>query len=118
MDVGKTLMRDRDVLRKKVDVAVSFDGVAGCARGAPVEDQVRANIPGGNEAAGSPATRVSEIVKMLENEVAERLGDERREDSNGEVPVELVASDRVRGDGEGGGVEELLSFGTGEFMLC
>ena len=52
-------MRDGDVLRKKMDVAVSFGGVAGCARVAPVEDiteKVRPNILGGNKAAGSLAT--------------------------------------------------------------
>ena len=101
------LMRDWDVLRKKVDVAVSFGGVAGCARAAPLEDvkgKVRPNIPGGNKAAGNLATWVGQVVKMLENEMAERLCDQQPEDSSGDVTKELVAGNRVRGDGEGGGV--------------
>ena len=54
---------------------------------------------------------------MLENEVAERLWDQRPEDSCGDVAVELVASDRVRGNGEGGRMKELLCFRTGELLL-
>ena len=42
-------------------------------------------------------------MKMLEKEVAERLGDQWPEDASGDVIVELVASDRVREDGERGG---------------
>ena len=107
MDVRKTLIRDWDVLRKKVDVAVSFSFVVGCARAAPVEDvmgKVRPNMLGGNKVAGSPATWVGQVVKMLENEVVERLWDQRLKDSSGDVAVELVAGDNVRGDSEGGGV--------------
>ena len=54
---------------------------------------------------------------MLENEVAERLRDQWPEDSSGDVAVELVASDRVGGNGKGGRMEELLGFRTGEFLL-
>ena len=54
---------------------------------------------------------------MLENEVAERLGDQWSEDSSGDVAIELVAGDRVRGNGKGGRVEELLRFRTGELLL-
>ena len=49
------------MLREELDVAVSFCGVAGGARAAPMEDitgKVRPNIPGGDEAAGSAATRM------------------------------------------------------------
>ena len=45
---------------------------------------------------------------MLENEVAERLGDQWPEDSSGDVAIELVAGDRVRGNCKGGRVEELF----------
>ena len=48
-------------MREELDVAVSFCGVAGGARAAPMEDitgKVRPNIPGGDEAAGSTATRM------------------------------------------------------------
>ena len=48
-------------MREELDVAVSFCGVAGGARAAPMEDitgKVRPNIPGGNQAAGSSATRM------------------------------------------------------------
>ena len=54
---------------------------------------------------------------MLENEVAERLGDQWPEDSSGDVAVELVAGDRVRGNGQGGRVEKLLHFRTGDLLL-
>ena len=54
---------------------------------------------------------------MLENEVAERLGDQWPEDSSGDVAVELVAGDRVRGNGKGGRVEKLLHFRTGDLLL-
>ena len=56
-------------------------------------------------------------MEMLENEVAERLRDQWPEDSSGDVAVELVASDSVRGNGKGGRVEELLRFRTGELLL-
>ena len=49
------------MLREEVDVAVSFGGVAGSARAAPMEDipgKVRPNVPGGDQAAGSAATRM------------------------------------------------------------
>ena len=48
-------------MREELDVAVSFCGVAGGARAAPMEDitgKVRPNIPEGDEAAGSAATRM------------------------------------------------------------
>ena len=45
---------------------------------------------------------MGQVVEVLENEVAERLWDQWPEDSGGDVAVELVASDRVRGNGEGG----------------
>ena len=48
MNVRKPLLRNGDVLRKELGVAVSFGSVAGCARAAPMEDitgQVRPNIP-------------------------------------------------------------------------
>ena len=54
---------------------------------------------------------------MLQNEVAERLGDQWPEDSSGHVTVELVAGNRVRGNVKGGRVEELLRFRTGELLL-
>ena len=54
---------------------------------------------------------------MLENEVAEWLRDQWSKDSSGDVAVELVSSNRMRGDGEGRGVEELLSLRTGELVL-
>ena len=54
---------------------------------------------------------------MLQNEVAERLGDQWPEDSSGHVTVELVAGNRMRGNGKGGRVEELLRFRTGELLL-
>ena len=53
----------------------------------------------------------------MQNEVAERLGDQWPEDSSGHVTVELVAGNRVRGNGKGGRVEELLRFRTGELLL-
>ena len=93
------------MLRKKLDVAVSFGSMASSARAAPMEDiprKVRPNIPGGNKAAGSSAARMGQVVEVLENEVAERLWNQWPEDSSGDVAVELVASDRVRGNGEGG----------------
>ena len=54
---------------------------------------------------------------MLENEVVERLGDQWLEDSSGDVAVELVAGNRVRGNGKEGRVEELLCFRAGELLL-
>ena len=48
-------------MREELDVAVSFCSVAGGARAAPMEDimgKVRPNIPGGDEAVGSAATRM------------------------------------------------------------
>ena len=48
-------------MREELDVAVSFCGVAGGARAAPMEDitgKVRPNILGGDEAAGSATTRM------------------------------------------------------------
>ena len=48
MNVRKPLLRNGDVLRKELGVAVSFGSVAGCARAAPMEDitgKVRPNIP-------------------------------------------------------------------------
>ena len=86
-------------------VAVSFGSMASSARAAPMEDiprKVRPNIPGGNKAAGSSAARMGQVVEVLENEVAERLWDQWLEDSGGDVAVELVAGNRVRGNGEGG----------------
>ena len=47
---------------------------------------------------------------MLENEVVEWLGDQWPEDSSGNVAVELVAGDSVRGNGKGRRVEDLLRF--------
>ena len=54
---------------------------------------------------------------MLENEVAERLGDQWPEDSSGDVTVELVPGDKMRGNSKGGRVDELLRFRTGELLL-
>ena len=53
------------MLRKKLDVAVSFGSMASSARAAPMEDiprKVRPNIPGGNKAAGSSAARMGQVV--------------------------------------------------------
>ena len=61
MNVRKPLLRNGDVLREELGVAVSFGGVAGGARAAPMEDitgKVRPNVPGGDQAAGSAATRM------------------------------------------------------------
>ena len=120
MDIRKALLRDGDVLGMKVDMAVSFGGVASCAGAAPMENiprEVGPNIPGGNKAGVSLATRMSQVVEMMENEVVEWLRDQWSKDSSGDVAVELVASNRMRGDGEGRGVEELLSLRTGELVL-
>ena len=67
--------------------------------------------------AGSSATRMGKIVEMLANKVAERMGDQWLEDSSGDVAIELVAGDRVRGNCKGGRVEEFLRFRTGELLL-
>jgi hypothetical protein len=102
-------------------MAVGFGGVAGGARAAPVEHitgKVRPDIPSGDEAASGPATWVGKIVEMLENEVAEWPRNQWSENSSGDVAVELVAGDRVRRDGEGGGVQKLLSFWAGQLVLC
>ena len=120
MDMGKTLLRNGDVLRKNLDMAVSFGSVASCAGTAPMEyipREVGPNIPGRNKAVGSPATWMSQVVEMLEIKVMEWLWDQQSKDSGGHVTVEQVAGDRVRGECEGGGVEELLSFRTGELVL-
>ena len=48
-------------MREEVDVAVSFGSVAGGARAEPMEDipgKVRPNVPGGDQAVGSAATRM------------------------------------------------------------
>ena len=61
MNVRKLLLRNGDVLRKELSVAVSFGSAASCARSAPMEDitrKVRPNIPGGDQATGSAATRM------------------------------------------------------------
>ena len=72
---------------------------------------MRPNIPGGDEAASGTATRVGKVVEVLENEVVKWPGNQWSKDSSGDVAVELVASDRVRRDGEG--VQELLGFWAG-----
>ena len=108
--------RDRDVLREEVDMAVGFGGVAGGTRAAPVEHvtgKMWPDIPSGDEAASGPATWVGQVVKMLENEVAEGLRDQWSENSGGDVAVELVAGDRMRRNDEGGGMEKLLSLLAG-----
>ena len=49
MNVRKTLVRNGDVFREELDMAVSFGGVASCARAAPMEyitRKVRPNITG------------------------------------------------------------------------
>ena len=49
------------MVREELDVAVSFCSVAGGARAAPMKDitgKVRPNIPGGDQAAVSAATRM------------------------------------------------------------
>ena len=53
----------------------------------------------------------------MEKEMAERLRDQWPEDSSGDVAVELVAGNRVGGNGEGGRMEELLGFRTSELLL-
>ena len=45
------------------------------------------------------------------------MRDQWPEDTSGDVAVELVAGDRVGGNGKGGRMEELLGFRTGELLL-
>lgn len=102
-------------------MAVGFGSVAGGAGSAPVEHitgKVRPDIPSGDEATSGPATWVGKVVKMLENEVAEWPRDQWSENSGGDVAVELIASNRVGRDGEGGGVQKLLGFWAGQLVLC
>ena len=121
VDVGKTLGRDRYVEGEEVDMAVGFGGVAGGAGAAPAKDvsgEVRPDIAGRDKAARSTAARVGEAMEVLEKKMAQRLWDQWSENAGGDVAVELVAGDGVRGNGEGGGMEELLCFRAGELLLC
>ena len=105
--------RGRDVLRKEVNMAVGFGSVAGGTRAAPVEHvtgEVRPNIAGGDDVASGAATRVGKVVEVLENEVAEWPGNQWSGDSSGDVAVELVASDRVRRNGEGVGSAKVAEY--------
>ena len=73
-----------------MDVAVSFCGVAGGARAAPMEDitgKVRPNITGGDEAAGGTAARMRDIVEQGEHGAAEGSGNKGTESASGDVAM-------------------------------
>ena len=78
-----------------------------------VKGKVRPNIPGGDEEVSGAATRVGKVVEVLENEVAEWLGNQWAEDSSGDVAVELVAGDRVGRNDEGAHTHTVRSLWAG-----
>ena len=96
MKKGKTLEGDRNMLRRNVNMAVSLCRLAGKRRATPGSDitrKVRPNIARGNEAAGGTNARMSQIMYVMKNCLAERLRNKRPEVTGRNITMERKTKD-------------------------
>ena len=70
VEMGESLVRNRNVLRRNLRMAVDLGGLAGKAGAAPGSDitgEMWPNITRGKEAASGTDARVSQVVNVMEN---------------------------------------------------
>ena len=70
MEMGESLVMNRNVLRRNLRMAVDLDGPAGKAGVAPGSDitgEMWQNITIGKEAASGADARVSQVVNLMKN---------------------------------------------------
>ena len=68
--MGESLVRNRNVLRRNLRMAVDLGGLAGKAGAAPGSDitgEMWPNITRGKEAASGTDARVSQVVNLMKN---------------------------------------------------
>ena len=78
---------------------------------------MRPNIARGNEAAGCPNARVSQIMDVVENCLTERLRNKRPEVAGGNITMKRKTENLVGSMLEGRGMEELLCLRTSSLLL-
>ena len=78
---------------------------------------MRPNIARGNEAAGCPNARVSQIMDVVENCLTERLRNKRPEVAGGNITMKRKTKNLVCSMLEGRGMEELLCLRTNSLLL-
>ena len=70
VEMGESLVRIRNVLRRNLRMAVDLGGLAGEAGVAPGSDvtgEMWPNITGGNEVVGGTDARMSQVMNVMKN---------------------------------------------------
>ena len=104
----KALIRNRNMLRRDLRVAVDLGGLAGNTGAAPSSDvtgEMWPNITGRKEAASGTDARMRQVVNMMKNGFMQRMRNEGAEVAGRNITVEKNVTKRMLGMLESGGME-------------
>ena len=104
----KALIRNRNMLRRDLRVAVDLGGLAGNTGAAPSSDvtgEMWPNITGRKEAASGTDARMSQVVNMMKNGFTQRMRNEGVEVAGRNITMEKNVTKRMLGMLESGGME-------------
>ena len=104
----KALIRNRNMLRRDLHVAVDLGGLAGNTGAAPSSDvtgEMWPNITGRKEAASGMDARMSQVVNMMKNGFMQRMRNEGAEVAGRNITLEKNVTKRMLGMLESGGME-------------
>ena len=104
----KALIRNRNMLRRDLHVAVDLGGLAGNTGAAPSSDvtgEMWPNITGRKEAASGTDARMSQVVNMMKNGFTQRMRNEGVEVAGRNITMEKNVTKRMLGMLESGGME-------------
>ena len=104
----KALIRNRNMLRRDLRVAVDLGSLAGNTGAAPSSDvtgEMWPNITGRKEAASGTDARMSQVVNMMKNGFTQRMRNEGVEVAGRNITMEKNVTKRMLGMLESGGME-------------
>ena len=104
----KALIRNRNMLRRDLRVAVDLGGLAGNTGAAPSSDvtgEMWPNITGRKEGASGTDARMSQVVNMMKYGFMQRMRNEGAEVAGRNITVEKNVTKRMLGMLESGGME-------------
>ena len=120
MDVRKMRHRKRNGRQLKMSMAVDFKPLAGKTDTAPqgyIFGQMRPDITGREEPAGSPGARMSKAMNMLKKDMSETLRNKRAKNGSGDITEERRVPERVGVNTKMRRKLESLDLRTGNLLL-
>ena len=120
MDMRETGHGERNGRRLKMSMAVDFRRLTGKTGTAPqgyIFGQMRPDITGREEPAGSPGARVSKAMNMLKKDMSESLRNKRAKNGSGDITQERRVPEHVGANTKMRRKLESLYLRTGNLLL-